>query len=134
MQSRLCSRGHAILMFWKHLGVFWEHLGVFWGHFGGKRGRHTSAGWPPGGRRMASISLGVLLGSLCLASCSTRQVRTPTGLAKADPCLGNIYIYIYIFNRLTPVRLPLVFLSRRVHGNDVVTRKLVLVGSLQSLN
>ena len=94
MLSRLCNLGYAIqamqsrlcnLMFWKHLGVFWEHLGVFWGHFGGKRGRHTSAGWPPGGRRMASISLGVLLGSLCLASSSRRQVRTPSSKA----CLGN---------------------------------------------
>ena len=49
MQSRLCN-----LMFWKHLGVFWEHLGVFCRHFGGKLGRHTSAGWSPGGRRVAA--------------------------------------------------------------------------------
>jgi hypothetical protein len=73
-------------MFWKHLGVFWEHLGVFWGHFGGKLGRHTSAGWPPGGRRMASISLGVLLGSLCFSKRKKKGSKNPI----CKQSLGNI--------------------------------------------
>ena len=49
-----------------HLGVFWEHLDVFWEHFGGKLGRHTSAGWPADGPRMAAGWPGTVWGR-CLA-------------------------------------------------------------------
>ena len=100
MLSRLCSLGYAIqamqsrlcnLMFWKHLGVFWEHLGVFWGHFGGKLGRHTSAGWSPGGRRVAAGWLDTVCGR-CLAGWGAAGKRKTSKNPIRKRSLGNYQV------------------------------------------
>ena len=59
---------------WEALGSsgrLWEALGAAAG------GRDTARGWPPDGPRMASISLGVLFGSLCGSKRKRKEVRTP---------------------------------------------------------
>ena len=85
MQSSLREQGYAIKAmqsyvleaFGSVLGAFGGVLQAFWGQARPAHLRRMAAGWPPGGRRMASISLGALLGRLGGTRQARRQVRTP---------------------------------------------------------